>query len=101
MDKLIAQEKIEYIMHNFDFLSVLEYMKSVNWTYRGEAVCSVDTITSMARQVLQTAVYDEHCANGHALVLCGGFEARIDKWDSSDLYFMTLSFAPFCKCVTF
>lgn len=101
MNKLAAQEHIEYIMNHFDFLDVAEYMKLVNWVYSDEGVPSLESIKSMARDVLQAAVYGKYSIDGHSLVSCGGFEARIDKWNPSDLYTMSLNFIPFRKIVTF
>jgi hypothetical protein len=101
MDKTKAQRAIEDVLTRFDFEPVHDYMLRVNWQYSSDsmrepsAVPSIDRLKDMAREVLQSAVYGKYCTEGHASVRCGGFEARIDRWQGSDTFSMILSFVPF------
>ena len=101
MDKSKAQRAIESVLARFDFEPVHDYMLRVNWKYAADSmgepssVPNIDRLKDMAREVLQSAVYGKQCAEGHASVRCGGFEARIDRWDGSDTFTMALSFVPF------
>jgi len=94
MDKLAAQKAIDEILYRFDFELVQQYMTAVNWAWAG-GVPSLQRIKEMALHVLQTAINEGGFQKDHRRVSCGGFTARIDRWEPNGPYRINLQFIPF------
>jgi hypothetical protein len=99
LNPLRVQEAVDDLLGTFDFHPVQRYMESVGWKYfHTPNTPSVDDLKSMAGQVLQTVCSEANIHYGHSRAATGGFEARLDMWETSTK--LTLSFIPFRKEVT-
>ena len=92
MDKILAQRTIEEVLAKFDFKPVHEYMQRVDWKYF-YGMPSLEDIRSTARQCLEEVIHSKDSTHGS--VRTGGFEARLDRWENGELYYLILEFVPF------
>jgi hypothetical protein len=82
---MTSQNAIEEILDRFNFEKVHAYMKLVGWTYASDdgSTPTLEQLKDTARAVLFQACSPRRaCPLGHRRLATGGFEARIDAWES-------------------